>query len=122
MAEDSPTQATLLAAVDVILTHGWCRYDSKLPTGEVCLEGALLSAAGAEWVAVDPNFDPNPDTPLLIEPGSVDIHRYETARRVVRRRLEDRRELWQSLTGWNDAAAATSDDVIRLLKEAAEDA
>ncbi len=94
---------TLLKAVDVILDRGWCQNTLNTPDGRVCLEGALVLAAGVHPAAVH---------------GSVS---YEQAYDTFYAALHAVNQVLPlPAFAWNDEMATSQDDVVRVLKEAAE--
>ena len=80
---------TFLAAAAYIERHGWCQDLYKLPDGRVCLFQALSEV-----------------TPCLAD-------RHRAAVRLRKHIGGD------SIQHWNDSIARSADDVISLLREAA---
>ena len=96
---------TLLKAADYIEEHGWCRFRFKYSSGEVCIRGAVHMVTGTTF------------TSAYMYPNSMRFPLYKVCRQLG---WEPNDENVAHLGVWNDTAETTKDEVVALLRAAAE--
>lgn len=110
----APTpQQVLLRAADIIGERGWTQGDYINEAGCVCAVGAIRAAA-AEQAGLD-NFLDVLDGDAVLPVGLSDAAR--RAELLAGAHVDDP---FGGLVGWNDAEGRTADEVVTILRAAAE--
>ncbi len=117
---DTITPPVLLRrAADVITERGWLQRDFISHSGQVCLVGAMrLAAAGHAGIDPDKVFAAaHGDREVWPEENRYALkHTFDESVRLVAARVGGK-----LIHEWNDEPGRTSDEVVALLRRAAED-